>query len=455
MGKTVLIPETGGRITKILLTFSEDLSKRRYASLFEKMLNPLIQAGGCDNDDFEIWVFMSRKFDLPPIMQSTLLYLSNRFAEDREQHWRKIRSDDKWNRKFLAVKKGLKKIARRKIKRKGQVEKWLHVFKSNLDFRTHYEDILRPQQWPNGDLDPFKHGRWVQDPFLVFALPGNTPGLLESYYVTGRRSLQTKYIDQFIGEQLSSQSSIVLKSIPFWFEGGNVLVGKGFVLFGRDILRKNWSRYVDRYSSYDEIEKAFRKFFFLDPDAHVFFPGLKGTPAEWQDVIAPPVYLAHLDMYITLGGKCEKTGKEIVMVAEFYTWNKGAGDFHPMDEEIEDSPNFYMKAIVDWFNEQKSIRFKVVRMPAWMRKKRKLVYFSYNNSITERYGDRRIAYVPDYRKNVKDQNSKVWRFQQERVVKAWQDAGFEKPHFLFASFHRLADERGSLHCMVKVLQRAE
>jgi hypothetical protein len=259
---------------------------------------------------------------------------------------------------------------------------------TSIDFREVALESLRALDLSSkvmelGPMRDMSHS--IQDPFIILE-NGSQRIIQEPFYSwPTARGQRGPFTFKSVPEVVSSQTNILLRSFPFYVQGGNVLIGDKYVLVGGDIVRMN----VDSYNtgkkkkekeeddeeftnpelivaykkklmeivpsiSEDEVgrlvnqmseklgvtpdilkkeeeqkesnKKIFRDMRFLKilGERHFGnFPvyAIDGRKAREGRVRKNPEDLYHIDMFLTLAGK--KGPKELILVGQLMRWRPG------------------------------------------------------------------------------------------------------------------------------------
>ncbi len=305
-----------------------------------------------------------------------------------------------------------------------------------LDRDEGFQDKERPKKT--------RPSEWVQDPFLVLKADSGHDILLESSTFSRYNSHQAG--DQLIADRIAAQTKFLLKPLPVYLEGGNILVGDDFCLIGSDVLEKNLI-VSDESSGLLQIENQIRNA--LGVEQIVWIQNIEDSCSP----LAPsPVSLAkfmHIDMYITLGGKLSN-GKELIFVAEISElsgWN-----VHPcMLNDLKD----FLQSVADNLSKKQnsSIEFHVERIPIILFNSGEDIVMSYNNCLIERYSNHKNVYLPKFAAEEELNGERIIAI--ENMVKmSFERFGYCVQMVDFDGyFNYLARKFGALRCVTKVLNR--
>jgi hypothetical protein len=323
----------------------------------------------------------------------------------------------------------------------------------------------------------------VQDPFLPIAFKGNVV-LLEPFFSWPTvKGFPSPFNFKFIPEILASQTEIMLRSFPFYFQGGNVLVGTDFVMMGGDVAIKNlaaFSNYEDIYEN-NQVKKPvpqqsdaqegqlslecfkilFAELMGLEKSIVIGEQEVKGKNKD--NLIIPssisenPQELFHLDTFLTLAGsKCDK---DLVFLAKIHQWV--GGEWVPGRSSKNDARlSMLGKYLEEVEGQLKANHFEIAYLPLLFHNH---VFYSYNNCLIEVYRDglfgvlTKRAYIPQFQfeeldKYVENKSKPDFHRADCMAKQAFCDEGFD-PVLVDMHFRTFAHSRVGLHCMVSVLSR--
>lgn len=311
--------------------------------------------------------------------------------------------------------------------------------------------------------DPLMNTEWAQDAFVVMTGPDGRQ-LLRTPYYPGQLA------DHFVATQLAADESldISLKPTSIHFEGGNLLVGDTYAIAGKDMLAKNCIEALARtntkhldHAHVDAVEDRIKRAFGI---SHILWAGFPTTKLNLfnrhrNEYTFQPAF--HVDLFLTLAGRTPDGRYEIVLLGEPNEANRllrsAFGRQLPSAGRVgEDFAE--MKACFDNWNRlavKDMPKFKVISVPMLYHQG---TLYSVNNCLIEVAGDHRIAYLPDYRVPAEEDYellNPAMECINEHVFRIFGDLGFVV-HWIQAGrhFRRLAQRRGALHCIAKVLRRS-
>jgi hypothetical protein len=280
-----------------------------------------------------------------------------------------------------------------------------------------------------------------------------------------------RYGDSLIADFVANATDIRNTQAPLYFQGGNLLIGDGFVLLGLDYPAETLA-YVDqgilRPGPSESPEALIRRLYgdYLDAERDIVYVGstvpvpemqqrgfhLDGE--EWTEILylgnkpgtAQPLF--HIDMFVSLAGR-GSDGRYRVLVGD-----------PRLAADILDAP-LYPHAMADIFdNIARSLGqqgFAVARNPLPLvyvddePARRRLWYFATaNNALVESRPDRGpTVYLPTY-------GHGAWTAltaTDEANREIWEGLGYAA--VLLTDFHPFAENLGAVHCITKYLARAE
>ena len=295
--------------------------------------------------------------------------------------------------------------------------------------------------------------RWAQDYFYVLKR-GDQTLLLNTIRIDSRG----KNAASFVAEYLASCSDFYVKPFRFEFEGGDILVADDYLLAGKSLIQKNY-----RQESFHNVRDLKRH---LTPELCRQF-GVETVLWLDEEIIDDSFHvlcsnekkeiqslLHHIDLYVTLGGRSHNNA-EIIFIAQVQ-------DRYCHESNRAMRPVQYMRQALNRLAANladKTIngrQFEVVRLPMVIDYKNgpdaRIIPRSFNNCLVEVYDNVKRMYLPDYtsddplRKSLFDRAKN----QTARILRKHHF----KLKFIDYNFVSKTDRRGSLHCLVKVLERA-
>ena len=315
--------------------------------------------------------------------------------------------------------------------------------------------------------------KWTQDLFWTMeGHPSGVPELLFSAYLQTDKGLWLS-LQAFL-EDKATDFPVRTTSLPL--DGGNILVGENFMIVGLE--------HIERHSAmegrnFESIQNQYLTDFNLDQmKGQIFVPGINKHPAhmlkEWPykeisitGVLPSQAQLIyHLDLYLTLGGPL-KNGKQLIFIAQYsgkehILWeNEDQSDDLERQDLIEalDMVGGWLNEQAKWFEEETSGFFEVERVPV-IYSEDGTGFISFNNCLVEIYEDaertHKNVYLPAYESLTDFSFSPGGKAEsyQEYVGKIFGKYGFQ-PFWVKGPFDKMIDDGGSLHCVVKVLQRSQ
>lgn len=300
---------------------------------------------------------------------------------------------------------------------------------------------------------------WTQDKFLA-QCDGTTQDTL---------LLTSTHADDDTARFVAQVKGVICRpDSPIWFEGGNVLVDDDFYLVGADILDMWCRTHVganDKTPGDRRLAKTLATAW--DSDRRPIFIGIeKGlarrgltqfqyTPGDWswmeridqsisQSGSRQPIF--HIDMFLSLAGP-GRDGKHRILVGDPALASRMIGTKLP--------PGVPIKVFDEIARSLHAQGFTVIRNPLPLiytddvdARLREWFYASSNNCLTERCADgRNRVWLPQY-------GSGDWDCLQATDAanaRIWEELGYEIVPA--GNFLSLADQLGSLNCLVKVLTR--
>jgi hypothetical protein len=297
--------------------------------------------------------------------------------------------------------------------------------------------------------DPSKVYHWIQDPFLALKELNGMAGVLEPYYAwlppkTKKEKLpESLIVALYTPEILSTQTHLMVRSTPFFFQGGNVLVGDGFVFIGRNILARNMAAFGKEpgMGTVEDLKTQMANSFGVD---RVYCPdyalSITGEMAEQH----PKLF--HLDLFITLAGKLEN-GKILVFVGELMNWNGVAWEAADAKDVVQKEINKVAANIASITGDHE---FQVERVPLLLHERKTC---SFNNCLVEITAAAKHVILPWYGTGKKGDDSAL-TLGNELAERVFIQAGFHVS-FVDYGFLNHASQGASLHCITHVLARNE
>jgi hypothetical protein len=291
--------------------------------------------------------------------------------------------------------------------------------------------------------------------------------------------------DEVVADLVAQATSLQSTQLPLIFQGGNVLIGDDFVLIGRDYLDQSIrSHFVNgQLRGFPEtapqseqqawVRDLFRRTF--DPERELHFlesdptgrPGnalfehqgqvwLDHVDAGWGD--RQPIF--HIDMFVSLAGRDQRTGRYRVLVGdptvanEMLGWQPEphdlAGEFDAIAAQLE-ALDFDVRRTPLVHTFAPELRPGAVTTPdggtAEFVARRRWYHATANNCLVQIDGDRHDVWVPTYGHEPRENLTPV----DARHKAIWEGLGFTV-HQL-GDFHQFAFNQGALHCIKKYLSR--
>jgi hypothetical protein len=286
--------------------------------------------------------------------------------------------------------------------------------------------------------------------------------------------------DMFLPDLVAQATEIQATQVPLQFQGGNVLIGDDFVLIGRDYLDDSIASITDLGSvddfPYDgtarERERAATRLFrsLFDPDREVHF--LESAPRRrvrdrvvevggerWLETVTggqgarQPIF--HIDMFVSLAGRDQATGRYIVLVGdpgradELLGWeyvehdlqaefDQIAAQLAALGFDVRRTPLPYLPA---------RLRGPVDGRGAEVVGEIRWYHATSNNCLVQIDGGDRQVWLPTYGHG---DNAEL-RVVDDEYRRIWGELGFTV--HTQGNFHPFAVQMGALHCIKKFLAR--
>jgi len=325
-----------------------------------------------------------------------------------------------------------------------------------------------------GPIEALQNGRtisnsqWAQDPFSVLRNDIGQAVFLQPMY---SRSY-SEYSDKFISFQLAMDQKLdldmLIRPTELLIEGGNVLSGDNFILAGKDMLAFNclWKmneRGDEKLKQGDlqQIEELVRSAYGVD---HIVWVGYKDLRTDWQ---APDAFsfqpAFHIDLFVTMGGK-DAEGRDILLIGDPQLAIEVIQErYDPKELRMNELALQNFQALNPFWEALESMeeggqkRFRIIRIPLLIYKN---ALFSFNNSLTESWEGHKQIFLPDYvtKKELDDENlNGILSLLKEKTeeILCSPPCNFTLVKWIGPGiyFRRLVGQRGSLHCITKVLKR--
>lgn len=303
---------------------------------------------------------------------------------------------------------------------------------------------------------------WAEDPYaIIHEEESNKCFMLEPHSFP-------RWEDGFIAYYVTKKMGWDRIHVPFYFEGGNLLVGDDFFLAGADyaIESVTHAHFVESRREGESHTELVTRLYKenLDFNRELYFIGsslpvpstrtkkFKMNGEEWKEkyfqkneggTVQP---LFHIDMFITLAGGAEN-GKYILLVGD-----------PGMAAGLLEMP-VHKYSVPELFDDIAEIMvkrgFEVVRNPLPViyfddekKKKRSWHFATYNNCIVEIIDrENKTVWLPTYGHGNWKELEKTDRANKEIL----EGLGFKV--VLLEDYHPLIEDSGSLHCIKKYLER--
>lgn len=280
------------------------------------------------------------------------------------------------------------------------------------------------------------HREYIQDPFVVLQSEQGAKVLLEPLqareFRPGYQQRSTYMGDAFVAECLASEQGYLLRPSKVTFEGGDVLVCGRRLLVGRDVVERALAE-PGRFPDRGAVVACLLRDFGVEEVVEVGHEEHElpfGRGLGYQ-----PFY--HLDLYLTVA-----SDEGELLLAEPELLGEASA--------TEETELLRLQESLDEVQAQLLLAgFSVQRVPLGIDlDKRSSRILSFNNVLVECLSKERRVYLPVY----KDKED-VYGPLQRRAKRAWKSCGFQVRE-VDGPFVCLADEKASLHCIAKVLERA-
>ena len=318
---------------------------------------------------------------------------------------------------------------------------------SNLD----HEQQLIFCHTPNaGNIDPDacdQHSEFIQDPFVVMESETGHTILLESIE-------QVNPENDKVAEQLAAHTGFFIQPTLLKLEGGNILVGDDFALVGENTFHDNLTlaQGEDLRNPKAWLSKKLKALLGV---RYILWIGEKDSLdlTDFHSTGSHPYQpFFHLDLFLTLTSKT-KDGDEGIYVGKI---NPQYIDPKPNPEQLAQIHKIHasLDSIATFLEgsqtKRSGPRFEVHRLEMGgiikVKKGRPcFIPYSYNNAHIERYAGVTRAYFPRY-----DHTLAL----EDNIQKSKKAMNIERCTFVPNAFDDYAGNKGSLHCITKVLRRA-
>jgi hypothetical protein len=310
--------------------------------------------------------------------------------------------------------------------------------------------------------DHFKLSVWAEDAFVVAKDAETGENFLVEPHSFYRRD------DAMISYFVAQATGLRFYKCPLYFEGGNVLVGDDFILMGADYPVASLVHLADFLvpeageTKPDLVHRMYRQYFgknrklvYVGSKIRIPSGGRKKFTKNgetWKELYlqnnekgtVQPLF--HLDMFLTLAGR-SPDGKYRVLVGDSRMGARMLG--HKV------SPYAMAEAFDDIADTMQNLGFEVIRNPLPTvylddpdEKERMWYFASSNNALVEISDEEhKTVYLPTYGHGAWTELQKT----DEANQKIWEDLGFKV--ILLGDFHPFAEHSGSLHCIVRYVER--
>ncbi|BDS09809.1 hypothetical protein [Aureispira anguillae] len=340
---------------------------------------------------------------------------------------------------------------------------------------------------------------WIQDLFypVIYTKPNHPPItclVSSSTYLYSSTVALNSILKKYFGSNSPSEDHLILRDSPLPFQGGNMLVGSGFILMGADSQYQNGLDYTTSYETWFGITPIFLKSRIpIDnlPKEFIFNNVTNKIPPNSKQSMQP---LFHIDMFISLAG-FNKKGEYILVVGE-----PTLGVDLPMDINNSEIKRFYhwfsqisssINSIIDQLLNTPNIKFKIVRNPLVLiyednkNRERNWMWATYNNCLVEIIENKykqttsKKVWLPSYGGSNADYSEYTMPYSERSTFakqmdiptsdvgygdwsnlskydhqnqKIWTDLGFEVC-LLQNNYIPLIHGRGSLNCITNCIKR--
>jgi hypothetical protein len=307
---------------------------------------------------------------------------------------------------------------------------------------------IAPESQALRESDFSQFYKYVSDPFLAIRLHNGATGILEPYYFwpnSRRESSPSLLFSQYLPRILTSQSDILIRSSPYFFQGGNLLVGSDFAIVGRDIIQQNLIAYGKQFKN-PPLEALLRDLAVTMGVKSVICPDLE-FDRKTGIVLSQNRSLYHLDIFLTLAGQ-DSEGKELAMVGTIVDWDEKTETWNPANEHDPTQKLLDNYADLLEMHQSSQLNFHPIRIP--LPRFAGLLY-SYSNCLVEIFPNgRKRVYLP--RLSNTDSDEQHFKLSDNLVKKVWNSWNFEVCFVRF-DFRGLASESAGLHCITNILRR--
>lgn len=334
---------------------------------------------------------------------------------------------------------------------------------------------------------------WMQDLFYPIEYDNKIHLVASQRYRTDEIRALSKILEDNFGTDVRPEDQLLLTKTVLPFEGGNILVGKNFILIGEDsksLLEVNYEATYQQWFGSNPIFLSSE--WELPSKTPLIFDNSKNTLPRFSE--KQP--LLHLDLFISLAG-FNQQGEYILVIGE-----------PVLGEPLYPDPtNKDLNLFFDWFNnvrnaindiirqlkQQTSIDFQIIRNPLVLTYEddcdtsntRNWMWATYNNCLVEIIENEskqitsKKVWLPSYGSKQADYSEYTMPYKTKQEIaqtmdfpthtvgfgnwcnlrkydlqnqSIWSDLGFEVC-LLENNYIPLAKDRGSLNCITNCVQR--
>jgi hypothetical protein len=317
------------------------------------------------------------------------------------------------------------------------------------------------------------NSEWAQDPFSVLHDGNGNHVFLQPMY--SRK--YSDYSDKFISLQLAMDENLDLQMLirptDVLLEGGNVLAGSNFIIAGKDMLAYNCLQAINFKKGntltpelVQQTEAKIKRAYGVE---HIVWIGFEKYRSDWVNWVNDKSFsfqpAFHIDLFLTMGGR-DADGNHILILGDPQMAVEMAKSvMNPEDLGIYPYALERFAQLDQCFEQYETRRpsgapsFRIVRIPLLIHHN---VIFSFNNGLTEQWGDHKQIFLPDYEiggaGEDHEQLDPVLRLLKEesRRILSSAPCNFTRIEWVGPGvyFRRLAQKRGALNCITKVLKRS-
>lgn len=289
--------------------------------------------------------------------------------------------------------------------------------------------------------------RWAQDPFVVLER--------EDAVVFLMSLKMQRACDFFMPLELSSKlnGEVLIKPIPYYLEGGNILKGSQRLYLGKDLLLQNPGLSEDEFSKQIIHDTGESEVLWIGLDSTRY--RLSGSHCFESKSFQP---LFHIDMFMTIGGEVfenERSIEKIFFASVGLTRHilkEQLASMADLGSELDEKCEQFFADLENSLNAKADLQ--LIKLPIY---KHDNVFYSWNNCLVEISPKSQKMFLPNYIDKAgkdEEQLNSVFEALQNEVQGIFESEGFEciwiGPGRLFRT---LSQQGGSLHCITKVLRR--